>query len=117
MTLEADPHPSMAFVVFLVIEGGNCIGEGKEVGFGTSVFRQPLLEQLVFVGHHLNKSLARYVAARVTVNSVAELHVVGRNGLGYRTGGSSGLKKMAGYFLTCTYFGKSTVLRCIEVDA
>ena len=114
--LKTDAHPSMTLVVLLVIECGNGVGEGKEMSGCASCFGQPFLQETIFVGHHLHQPFSRHVAAGVSIDRIAELHVIGRHGLGYGTGRPTCLKEITSDLLSGPDFRKGTVLAGIEID-
>ena len=73
-------------------------------------------QQIIFVIEHELQPLAGDIARRFAIDRVAELHVVGRDRLGDRAGGSARLEKYARHFLTGADFRKRSVLVLVEID-
>ena len=65
---------------------------------------------------HEPEPLARHVARRLAVDGVAEIHVVGRDGLRDGARRAAGLKEHAGDLLARADFGEGAVFEVVEVD-
>src|ERR1044071_1348442 len=111
--LETNAQPAMA--LFFLSSDSVC--EYKKAGFGTALIAQAFEEQIVFIGEHGVKPLAADIAICRPINSVANSHVIGRDGFGNRSGSATGAKEPAGNFLAGANFCKSAVSSGILVNA
>ena len=72
--------------------------------------------QALLVREHLLEPLAADVALTVTVDRVADLHIVGRHTLRNRAGGAACLEKPATDFLPGANLGEGAVTAGVEID-
>lgn len=114
--LELDPHPAMAFSAAPVTGRPHRIGEGKKSGPVSPDFGQAFLVQIHLVVQHILESFPADVTFAGAIDGVTDLHVVGGNAFGDRSGGPAGLEKPAHDFLARTDFREGAVAFLVEVN-
>ena len=103
----------------MVVDGGHGVGEREVLLRGMIFPSDAFFDQPVFmVEHFVDARLADVAAFRfLSVDRVAEVLVVGRNGLGNGARGSTGSEKVSDDFLTGADFCERAVEVLVEVDA
>src|SRR5215469_8689764 len=116
LTLKAQTDPTVSFVRSGVVTCGNGVHKTEKAGLRSASFVQ-LVEQLSpFAIQHGIEALSGYIARAGTVEIIANLLVVGRDGFGNGSGGSSDDQKPARDFLTGADFGERTKDRRIQIE-
>src|SRR5215469_6035865 len=114
--LKAQTDPTVSFVCSGVVTCGNGVNKTEKAGLRSASFVQ-LVEQLSpFAVQHAIEALSGYVARAGTVEIIADLLVIGRDGFCHSAGGSSDDQKPARHFLTGADFGKRTKDRRIQIE-
>src|ERR1700746_966669 len=114
--LKLDPHPAMALVGAAIAPGDYGVGENEERGIITAVLPQALHVEPKFVIEHGLKSAARNVSVSVSIDRVADLHVVSRHALGDCPRSAADTEKPANDFLPGADLGKRAVPTWIKID-
>ena len=114
--LEIYAKPAVAFVGAMKISRGNSISAGEKRGGISSIFLEAFEIQLLFVVKHGLKPVAANIAFALSVDGIADLHIISRDTFGNCSGSGSGLKKPANDLLTRADFSKSTVSPGVQVD-
>ena len=114
--LEAHAHPGVSLPFAVMRRRGHGIREGKETRLGAALGSQPIDQESILVTHHLLEAFARDVALRVTIDSVADPHIIRRHALGDRPGGAAGLEEMPNDLLPGADLREDPVGGPIEVD-
>ena len=103
----------------VVVDGGHRVGKREVLLRGVVVPRDAFFNQAVLVVEHLVDARLADVSAFgfLAVNGVAEVLVVGRNGLGDGAGSTTCAKKVSDDLLTGTDLSERAVKVLVEVDA
>ncbi len=117
LVLESDPHPAMGVRRSEVAFGGHRIGKSKETGFGTAMFIKAFDQESELVIEHGGQAFPAHVALSIAIDGIAELHIVGGDGLGDAPGGPPDSKEPPSDFLTGPDLGKGAVYRLVEIEA
>src|SRR5690606_29581043 len=78
--------------------------------------RESLREQRVFVVEHEREALLRDITWRLSVNGVAEVHVVRGDRLRHRARRAARLEENPRHFLARADLGERSILRLVEID-
>jgi len=115
--LKAQAQPTVSFICSSIVSRGDGIDEGKETSLRSTRLGQ-LIEKLspLAIQHGL-ESLPGYIARAGTIKVIADLLVIGRDGLGNGAGGPSDNKKPARDLLASADFGKGAKSRRIEIES
>ena len=93
----------------------NRIGEDKKCFFGPEFSVEPFDKKIIFVIEHCLKSNTADVTVRRPINRIAECHVVGRHGFGYRAGCAAYAEESARYLLAGANFSEGPILGTVEI--
>ena len=115
--LEAKAKPAVPLPLPVARGGGDGVGEHEETGGGATFSSEPVDEEGELVVEHVHEALARDIASGVTVDGVADTHVVSRHTLGHGARGPPGLEEMSNNLLAGTNFGEGTIEGAVKVDA
>ena len=114
--LELQTDPSMPLLVTGVAARGYGVGEREEGRPVASDAVEALHQQLVLVVQHRLQPLLADVPLRGPVDRVADLHVIGRDGLRDRARGPADVEEPAHHFLARADLGEGSVDRRVDVD-
>ena len=87
--LEAQAHPAMGFIVAAEAARRDGIRKNKESPVVSCCGSQSFDKELLLVFQHGLEALAAHIAARGTIDGIAEGHVVGGNGFCNRSSSTS----------------------------
>ena len=109
----------MALRRLVVVDGGHGVGEGEVLLRGMIFPCDALFDQPVLMVEHFVDARLAHVSAFgfFPINGVAEVLVVGRNGLGDGAGSPTCPEEVSDDFLTGTNFSERAVEVLVEVDA
>src|SRR5687768_14324251 len=98
----------MSLVGSLVIQNFNSVREGKKTRAFNAV-RKAFCKQNIFMVQHLHQAVFTHIAITHSINGVAELHIVCRDGFCNGTGSPSNFEKVCCYLLARTDLSKGSV--------
>lgn len=75
--LKANTHPGVALVCTEIILCRNGIGKSKKTRTVTALFSKSFAGKLLLILQHRLKPLTADIAFTITINGVANLHVIG----------------------------------------
>ena len=116
LVLEADADPAAAVVVVLEAASGHGVGEGEEGGGGAAARAECLHEQVELAREHGLEPLAADIALGGAVESVADAHVVGGDGLGDGARGAPHVEEPGRHLLPGPDLRDGAVLDPIEIE-
>ena len=116
--LEPDAKPTVTLNGLVVVDGGHGVGEGKVLLRGVVLPCDAFLNQVVLVVEHLVDARLAHVASFrfFAVDGVAEVLVVGRDGLGDGAGRPARAEEVTHHLLACTDLCERAIKVGIEVD-
>ncbi len=114
--LKANAQPAMGVVLPRVTARHNGIGENEKLGRRAALRCQALHQQLVLVFQHRFQTLPADITIDVTINRVADRHVVGGDGLGDGARRAADAEEPARDLLARADLGEGAILAGIEVD-
>src|SRR5579859_4414321 len=110
--LKFDPEPAVAALA----ASSNCVSKSEESCVAAALVFEPFQEQVIFVIQHGLEPPPADIALRRTIDSVADGHIVGGNGLGHGLGGSADAKEPAGNLLPGADLREGAITPGILVD-
>src|SRR4029077_7385904 len=101
----------MRFITLFETARRDGIGEDKERFLGPEFSIQPFDQKIVLVVQHCLEANPADIAVSLSVNGVAESHVIGGHGLGDCAGCAAHAKESACYLLSRANFSEGAILR------
>ena len=116
--LKPNTHPAVAFLALFEPLCSHRVGKREKSRSVGPVILDARDQQVEFAFEHPLEPRAGYITPvrGFAVNLVAELHVVGRHGLGDCAGGGACLEEPAGDFLPGADFHDGSVFQRVEID-
>src|SRR5262249_47801275 len=111
-----DPHPAVALVSPAITPRHHGVGESEERSVIAALRGQSFYVELKLVVEHCLEPGARNVPVDVSVDGVADFHVVSRDAFRDRARGAANPKKPAHYFLARANLRKGAVPARIKID-
>ena len=113
--LETQAHPAVGFIVAAEASRRNGIRKNKESPVVSCCGSQAFDEELLLVFQHGLEALAAHIAARGTIDGVAEGHVVGGHGFCNSSSSTSCREEVPGHLLTGSDFGECAVESVVQI--
>ena len=113
--LETNAHPALAILLTAETAGGYGVGIYKKACVRSTLGREALVEQTVFVIQHMAQTILTHIALRGAINGIAHRHVVGAHAFGHCARRPAHPKKPSRHFLPRANLGKGAILATIKI--